>query len=88
MAVSLQIYRPVLYPGAWTYVWSIEGDLVPEGWLLVGPGGSYQPTQLSLGLRSLSTYDNGYHHALRIPASIPTPRAVDLVFGGIRLVPP
>jgi hypothetical protein len=68
----MHIYRQILYPGAWTYVWSRDGNLNPDGWIMVGPGGRFQPTQISLGLRALSYYDSAYHHALRIPAPIPT----------------
>src|SRR5438309_2360361 len=63
-------YRTVLYPGAWTYVWSINGNLDPGAWRLVG-NQTYTPTQLDLGLRSLNFYDSAYHHALRIPTDIP-----------------
>jgi len=72
MAIGMHIYRQILYPGAWTYVWSRDGNLNPDGWIMVGPGGRFQPTQISLGLRALSYYDSAYHHALRIPAPIPT----------------
>src|SRR5438067_5143792 len=83
MAVEIKTYRPVLYPGAWNYVWSRSVNLVPAGWTLVSGAQVYQPTQLSLGLRSLSSYDNAYHHALRIPTNIPNGTYDLQLLGGV-----
>src|SRR5436309_6229660 len=67
---DFQIWRNTIYQRSWTYVWSSRVTLDPNGWALAGGRNLYQLTPISLGLRSLNSYDAGYHHALRIPNEV------------------
>jgi hypothetical protein len=77
--MAVMLWRTTLYPGAWTYVWSRQGDtqpLDPGAWVLARqqvppPIPTYSLPAISLGLRSLQPWDQNFHHALRVPNNVP-----------------